>query len=237
MQTLPALKFARKLLSKEEELWNKEYETLQVLPSSTRRRASKALLAFAEILDLREKRVLDAGCGNGRNAVYAASRGCEVHAVDFCRNALSRAQQLAGREGVRDKIEWVQSSLLKPLPFSDRSFDVTLDIYTSCHFLEEEEFSTFWEEMHRVTKVGGQMLCVLFPPYDEYYRRFLSETSQRVVVDPANQIAKKLYTKQELLSFFSKIAKSELLIELQFDDLVLGENYQRDIYALSLRRC
>ncbi len=81
------------------------------------------------------------------------------------------------------------------------------------------------------------MLCVLFPPYDEYYRRFLSETSQRVVVDPANQIAKKLYTKQELLSFFSKIAKSELLIELQFDDLVLGENYQRDIYALSLRRC
>jgi methylase of polypeptide subunit release factors len=34
-------------------------------------------------------RVLELGCGNGRNATYLASQGCSVDAVDFSEAALT----------------------------------------------------------------------------------------------------------------------------------------------------
>ena len=54
-------------------LWDREYSDLKVIPSSTRQLPSKPLVLFAEILDFRKMRkVLDAGCGIGRNAIYLA---------------------------------------------------------------------------------------------------------------------------------------------------------------------
>jgi SAM-dependent methyltransferase len=47
--------------------------------------------------------------GQGRNAVYLASRGHPVTAVDFSRAGLARAAQLAGERGVR--VELVEADL------------------------------------------------------------------------------------------------------------------------------
>lgn len=44
-------------------------------------------------------RVLELGCGNGRNATYLASLGCRVDAVDFSRQALEWARSRAARTG------------------------------------------------------------------------------------------------------------------------------------------
>ena len=41
------------------------------------------------------KHVLDLGCGNGRNAVYLAEKGCEVIAIDFSPAALNKAARAA----------------------------------------------------------------------------------------------------------------------------------------------
>src|SRR5690348_7496985 len=42
-------------------------------------------------------RVLELGCGNGRNAAYLASQGCRVDAVDFSAAAIERAGELVAR--------------------------------------------------------------------------------------------------------------------------------------------
>jgi len=44
-------------------------------------------------------RVLELGCGHGRNAVYLASWGCRVDAVDFSAQAISWAQERANQVG------------------------------------------------------------------------------------------------------------------------------------------
>jgi len=45
-------------------------------------------------------RVLELGCGNGRNAAYLASLGCAVEAIDFSAQAIGWARQRADLSGV-----------------------------------------------------------------------------------------------------------------------------------------
>jgi 2-polyprenyl-3-methyl-5-hydroxy-6-metoxy-1,4-benzoquinol methylase len=44
-------------------------------------------------------RVLELGCGHGRNAVYLASRGCAADAVDFSAEAIGWARERAASAG------------------------------------------------------------------------------------------------------------------------------------------
>jgi SAM-dependent methyltransferase len=48
--------------------------------------------------DLAPGTALDAGCGEGADAIWLASRGCQVTAVDIATNALRRAQEHATSE-------------------------------------------------------------------------------------------------------------------------------------------
>ena len=54
-------------------------------------------------------RALDIGCGSGRDAVYLASRGWRVTAVEFVDTALARARQRAAEEGV--EVDWVRADV------------------------------------------------------------------------------------------------------------------------------
>src|SRR5690349_5105524 len=87
------------------QLWNREYLSLRTIPSTTRTVPSKALLLYSELIPYAEcPRVLDAGCGAGRNAIYLARRGCHVTAVDFAHSALNLLQQTATEHSLLDSI-------------------------------------------------------------------------------------------------------------------------------------
>jgi SAM-dependent methyltransferase len=55
-------------------------------------RPDESLASWFEDGLLSPGRVLELGCGNGRNAAYLASRGCQVDAVDFSAWAIERAR-------------------------------------------------------------------------------------------------------------------------------------------------
>src|SRR5262249_55271741 len=104
------------------ELWEREDRHLHSIPSSTRTVPSKALLLFEPLMDLkRDLVVLDAGCGNGRNAVHLAAKGCKIIATDFSPAALAATSQLAVASGLLDRIEPARVNLSEPLPFVDGS--------------------------------------------------------------------------------------------------------------------
>jgi SAM-dependent methyltransferase len=60
-------------------------------------------LVETECADLPPGRAVDLACGEGRNAIWLASRGWEVTAVDFSRVALDKGRRLAGDV----EVEWV----------------------------------------------------------------------------------------------------------------------------------
>jgi SAM-dependent methyltransferase len=112
--------------------------------------------------------VLDAGCGVGDNAIFLASRGYRVTAIDVSPTAIERASQRAQAEGV--EVDFVVGDAIALDGFDGR-FDTVLDsaLY---HGLGDDERRRYIAALHRATKPGAvlHLFCVseglppLFPP-------------------------------------------------------------------------
>ena len=221
-------------LSYTPELWDREYGVLHVIPSSRREAPSKALLLAAKLFDLRPGlRVLDLGCGNGRNAIFLAKLGCEAHAVDFSEVAVKECQKRAARENVAEQIHTYHQSFFSPLPLPKHSFDLVLDIYVLCHFLTDSEHREYLELISRMVKPDGRVISVVFSNDDEYYQA-MPRVEPSFVEDPINGIAKRLFTEIEIKSIYDHL-DLEYFLKFEFDDVVLGKTFRRRIYTSILR--
>ncbi|WP_243715427.1 bifunctional 2-polyprenyl-6-hydroxyphenol methylase/3-demethylubiquinol 3-O-methyltransferase UbiG [Micromonospora sp. KC207] len=52
---------------------------------------------------------LDAGCGAGAEAIWLASRGWQVTAVDISAEALARAAQRATASDASERLRWIEA--------------------------------------------------------------------------------------------------------------------------------
>ena len=70
--------------------------------------------------------VFDGGAGYGRFSVLLARQGCRVTHFDISRPMLDKAREIAEREGVLDRITFVQGALEDLSAYADRSFDLVM---------------------------------------------------------------------------------------------------------------
>jgi len=75
--------------------WDERYSTSELIWTGRANQFVETHLA-----DLEPGTAIDLGAGEGRNAVWLASRGWTVTAVDFSQVGLDKAQQLASEHGV-----------------------------------------------------------------------------------------------------------------------------------------
>ena len=218
------------------DLWDLEYTTHKVIPSSTRMLPSKALVLFSELLGIQPGvRVLDAGCGTGRNSIYLAKKGCEVHALDFSKVALNRLDVAAIQSGIRDKIFSYHHELQSPFPLSSNSFDLALDSYVLCHFSDSNFKSFYLEELHRTLKPSGLLFSSVFSIDDEYYMELLGAKNE-IVTDPINKLTKQLYSEEGARELFSSNFDVLYFVKFQFTDIVLGHPYKRSLLVFVLQK-
>jgi SAM-dependent methyltransferase len=91
--------------------WEERYRSAPGLWSG---RANDALVA--EVADLPPGRALDAGAGEGGDALWLAERGWRVTAVDLSEVALRRGARTAAERGLADRVEWRQADLTEQPP-------------------------------------------------------------------------------------------------------------------------
>ena len=100
-------------------------------------------------------RVLDAGCGAGRNLVYLLRSGFEVRGVDESIAAIAQTRRLAAMLAPHLVADKFRVESVERMSFADESFDVVLSSAV-LHFARDE---THWQamigEMWRVLKPGG----------------------------------------------------------------------------------
>jgi len=113
-------------------------------------------------------RVLDAGCGTGRNLVYFLQKGYEVFGVDQSAEAISQMRRLAAtlaphlpaenfRVEVVEKMSWESGTD----GASHNGFDFVISSALLHFACDEEHWQAMVNEMWRVLKTGGILFARL----------------------------------------------------------------------------
>jgi SAM-dependent methyltransferase len=102
--------------------------------------------------------------GEGRNGVWLAEQGLEVHAIEFSPSALAKAQALARERGVSVAFELAD---VHTWAYPEAAYDVVADIFTQ--FSTPAERAQKWAGTRRALKPGGLMIVLGYTPKQLQY--------------------------------------------------------------------
>ena len=135
--------------------YNDWAETYDIDQNRTRDLAAETLRQANLSLDGRK--VIEVGCGTGRNTVWLAERAAEIVGLDFSKAMLARARARVNDPTVR----FVQHDARVTWPLTDASGDVVIAMLILEHV---EHIETVFAEAARVLITGGQFfVCELHP--------------------------------------------------------------------------
>ena len=131
------------------------------------------------------KKVLDIGCGEGKDAVYMAQKGYEVTAFDLTDNGIRKTLKLAADRGVK-----IDAYVDDINTFgTDKMFDIVYSTGT-VQYLFDENKKGFFEKIGRITKKNGFV----------YFNVFVDKPF--LELPPDWDIEEKMWKSGELFSFF-----------------------------------
>lgn len=106
-------------------------------------------------------RVLDAGCGYGRNLVHILREGCEVFAVDADAEGVEHVRRLSAALATGLPPENFKVAPIEQMPFADGFVDVVI-CSAVLHFARDDQhFLAMLKELWRALKPGGLLFCRL----------------------------------------------------------------------------
>jgi SAM-dependent methyltransferase len=104
-------------------------------------------------------RALAVADGEGRNGVWLAEQGLEVHSIDFSSAAQAKARALATERGVSPSFEIAD---VHNWQYPEAAFDVVCDIFTQ--FSSPAERAKKWAGMKKALKPGGLLILQGYTP-------------------------------------------------------------------------
>lgn len=143
-------------MSHQGNIWEREYRNPKLVTKDDKPQAD--ILRFLKFLKkeekymVRDRVVLDLGCGTGRNSNYFAKEGNSVIGIEISKTALSLAKERAKELGL--VIDYRLGDIGEKYDIDDKSIDVVLDV-TSSNSLDEKGREIYLAETNRALKNGG----------------------------------------------------------------------------------
>jgi SAM-dependent methyltransferase len=167
------------------------------------------------------RRVLDAGCGNGRHVVFFAELNFEIYGFDISKEAIKIGRAWLAKEGLKANL---QVSDIKKLPFKNEYFDLVISFGVLDHipFLEAKKAL---QEIHRVLTPEGYLFISLRSTDS-------SECGRGKKVAKNNFILAEGYEKGLIQHYFDLKEIKELLKGFRVFDIELHEEKFPDLFTL-----
>jgi cyclopropane fatty-acyl-phospholipid synthase-like methyltransferase len=103
-------------------------------------------------------RLLDAGCGTGENALFAASRGADVTGIDVASTAIARARAKASERGLTAQFEVADARDLGRLSLA---VDTVIDSGVF-HIFGDDDRARYVASLAAVLRPGGACYLMCF---------------------------------------------------------------------------
>lgn len=221
--------------------WTKEYQQSRGLPSSFRDKPSFAAKYFYDFWRKKRRenkgRVLDVGCGKGRNSFFFAVKNFSVDCLEIIPEMVAEINKQAKIDKL--KVKAICQDATRKMPFKNNFFDVVLDIYVYRYHVDQKRRAFFRRELARVLKPDGYYLLAVLDVKDGFYGSLLKNSpdlENKIIVDPQTKIPSFLSTKKdiekeflpdfEIINFLRKKEKSPMH----------GKMYSRNILFFIMKR-
>jgi SAM-dependent methyltransferase len=123
-------------------------------------------------------KVLDLGCGAGRNTLYLAQKGFTVFGLDNAPAGLKILKQALKK--YRLQVNLKIGNVYKPLPYKDSFFDAVISIQVIQHAKEGAILKAI-KEISRIVKPGGLIFITLCGRYSKGKERYcLVKTAKKI---------------------------------------------------------
>lgn len=106
-------------------------------------------------------KILDAGCGGGRNLVYFLRSGHDVYGIDPNPNAVEAVKGLAKSIAPNYPAQNFKAAQAEKLPFEDNAFDLVISSAVLHFANDKSHFDSMLHSMWRVLKPDGYFFARL----------------------------------------------------------------------------
>lgn len=168
-----------------------------------------------DIMEQRKfKRVLDGGCGYGRDCIYLAKEGFDAVGIDASAEALGLAREWVNKEGLT--IDF-RNTDITDTGFEDFFFD-TVIMFNTVHFMLEKPREKAITEIYRILKNGGILVQAMFSRNEKGFGEGIEVEENTFEFKPGRPVH--FFSEDEIRNAFAQFAI------LQLDEIAIHEVHQ-----------
>ena len=228
-------------MRKQQEIWSEEHSKVDAFPSYVLPEPSSMVVAFVKFLkdhNINDGKIIDIGCGKGRNSIYLSEQGFQVYAVDYIQEAIDYAKHQVKDKNVQDSIIFINAAIDVPWQFENIFFDYAVDCFSSIDIETRDGREIYKQEMYRTLKPGGFALVSVVSADDEIEAEMIKQSpglEPNSTIWPSNGKFQKNYTESELRRFYSEFEIVELK-EIKKKSVKLNREFIATNFRLILRK-
>ena len=177
--------------------WEKSYQEDDTIAFSDQ--PNTTITEFEHLLHM-QSRVLEAGCGEGQNAVYLAQKGYQVDAFDLSEHGIAKLKRRCEQSNAQ-----VNAFVADLTTYQFKQYYDMILCFGTLHFVDKDGWKRFIRNAKEYTNIGGIHIMQIFTdavPASEDIAPFAIGLAK-------DGEMKELYTDWDILQFKSYVFEDE----------------------------